>query len=277
MSSILNRVPLPTRNRRGQGEPPVPTQDPYTPPVPTEEEFVEMTLAEHLEELRSRILKSAVAVLIALVAGLAFAMQVIEKVAEQANVPSNQLQIISPTESFTVFMRVALYIAIAIAMPVLVYQLLAFVSPGLTYRERRYIFLAVPFVVLSFASGVAFAFFLLAPRALEFLSTFGDSIFNWEPRAESVVQFYMTLMLGVGLIFELPILMYAMALIGVMNAKRYGRFRKFAIILSMVAAAIITPTPDPFNMALVAIPTYVLYELGILLSRTVRRPDRDVA
>lgn len=277
MASILNRVPLPTRSRRNRSDAPAPSQDPYTPPVPTEEEFVEMTLAEHLEELRSRILKSAIAVLIALIAGLAFAMQVIEKVAEQAKVPQDQLQIISPTESFTVFMRVALYIAVAIAMPVLIYQLLAFVSPGLTYRERRYIFLAVPFVVLSFAAGVAFAFFLLAPRALEFLSTFGGDIFEWNPRAADVVQFYMTLMLGVGLIFELPILMYALTLIGVMTAKRYGRFRKFAIILSMVAAAIITPTPDPFNMALVAIPTYVLYELGILLSRTVRRSSREAA
>lgn len=247
------------------------------PPVPTQDEFVEMTLAEHLEELRSRILKSSIAVLLALVAGLAFAMRVIEKVADQANVPDNQLQIISPTESFTVFMRVALYIAIAIAMPVLIYQLLAFVSPGLTFRERRYIFLAVPFIVLSFAAGVAFAFFLLAPRALAFLSTFGSGTFEWNPRAADVIQFYMTLMLGVGLIFELPILMYAMTLVGVMNAKRYGRFRKFAMILSMVVAAIITPTPDPFNMMLVALPTYVLYELGILLSRTVRRGNREVA
>ena len=275
MASILNRVPLPTRSRRNRSDAPAPSQDPYTPPVPTEEEFVEMTLAEHLEELRSRILKSAIAVFLALFAGLYFAFPVIDTIRDQTAV--QELQIISPTEPFTVYMKVALYIAIAIAMPVLVYQLMAFVSPGLTYRERRYIFLAIPFIMLSFLSGVIFAFFILVPRALQFLSTFGGSIFEWNPRASDVLQFYMTLMLGVGLIFELPIVMYALALIGAMNAKRYGRFRKFAIILSMVAAAIITPTPDPFNMALVAIPTYVLYELGILLSRTVRRTSREEA
>lgn len=266
MASILDRVPLPSRTRRNQ----TPSEQPTpTPPVQTEEEFVEMTLQEHLEELRSRILKSALAILLALVVGLWLAFPVMDKIREQANVGG--LQAISPTEPFTVYMRVALYIAIAIAMPVLVYQLMGFVSPGLTARERRYVLIAIPFVMLSFAAGVAFAFFLLVPRALEFLSQFGSGVFEWNPRASDVLSFYMTLMLGVGLIFELPVLMYAMTMIGVVTPQRFARFRKFAIILSMVMAAIITPTPDPFNMMLVALPTYVLYEVGILLSRLARR------
>jgi sec-independent protein translocase protein TatC len=121
-------------------------------------------------------------------------------------------------------------------------------------------------VVLSFAAGVAFAFFLLAPRALEFLSTFGSSYFRWDPRASEIVSFYLTLMLGVGLIFELPVVMYALTFIGVMNPKRYGKFRKFAFVLAMVVAAIVTPTPDPFNMMLVAIPLYTLYWGGVVFS-----------
>lgn len=239
-----------------------------------EDAFVEMTLSDHLEELRSRILKSAVAVVICLVGGILLSWTVLGAIANSANVENDQMLIVSPTETFVVWMRLVLYIAIALAMPVLIYQLMAFLVPGLTRRERRYVLRAVPFVFLMFCTGAAFAFFVLAPRALEFLSTFGKKYFNWDPRAEEIVQFYLTLMLGMGLIFELPIVMYALALIGVMTAKRYARFRKYALILCMVAAAIITPTPDPFNMAMVAIPAYVLYEAGILLSRTVRKSLR---
>lgn len=230
-----------------------------------------MTLQEHLEELRSRILKSALAILGAMVVGLVFSQRILEKIAEQAKVPNGEMQLISPTEGFVIYFKVALYVGIGIAMPILLYQLLAFVSPGLTGRERRYVYISVPFITLMFAAGVAFAFFILAPRALDFLEGFASNIFQWNPRAEDLISFYLTLMLGMGLIFELPIVMYTLALIGVMTARRYGRFRKFALILSMVASAIITPTPDPFNMMLVAIPTYALYEIGILLSRTVRK------
>ena len=234
-----------------------------------------MTLADHLEELRSRLLKSAIAVMICLVGGVWLSWRVLDAIADSANVTNDQMQVISPTENFVVWMKLILYIAIALAMPVLIYQLMAFLVPGLTRRERRYVLRAVPFVFLMFCAGAAFAFYVLAPRALDFLSTFGLDYFRWDPRASEVIQFYLTLMLGMGLIFELPVVMYALALIGVMNAKRYARFRKYALILGMIAAAIITPTPDPFNMAMVAIPTYALYEVGILLSRTVRKPLRS--
>ncbi|HYI16892.1 MAG TPA: twin-arginine translocase subunit TatC [Thermomicrobiales bacterium] len=276
MASIINRVASPIRGRRsgsGQAQPP-PSDEPMSPEI-DEDVFIEMTLADHLEELRSRLLKSAVAVMICLVGGIWLSWKVLDAIAASANVTNDQMQVISPTENFVVWMKLILYIAIALAMPVLIYQLMSFLVPGLTRRERRYVLRAVPFVFLMFCAGAAFAFFVLAPRALDFLSTFGMDYFRWDPHASEIIQFYLTLMLGMGLIFELPVVMYALALIGVMNAKRYGRFRKFALILGMVAAAIITPTPDPFNMMMVAIPTYALYEVGILLSRTVRNPLRS--
>jgi sec-independent protein translocase protein TatC len=232
-------------------------------------------LADHLEELRSRILKSAIAVFLCMIAGVYFSFKVIDAIVESANIEGDRAVIISPTEGFVTWMKVVLYIGIALAMPILIYQFLAFLTPGLTRREKRYVLRAVPFVFAMFVTGAAFAFFVLAPRALHFLSTWGMETFRWDPRASEIIQFYMTLMLGVGLIFELPIIMYALALIGVMNAQRYGRFRKFALILGMIAAAIITPTPDPFNMMMVAGPTYLLYEVGILMSRTVRRSLRE--
>lgn len=264
MASILSRMAAPIRGRRAHG----PAPDPVIPdPIaPTEDEFIEMTLQEHLEELRKRIVWSSLAILAGVVAGFFLAFTVIEKVAEQANVESGQLQIINPTEPFTVYFKVVLYIAVAIAMPILIYQFLMFVAPGLTRTERRYVYMSIPFVVIMFAIGVAFAFFVLVPRALDFLSSFGSSTFEWNPRAEDIISFYMRLMLGTGLIFELPIVMLVLSKIGVMTARRYRRAWKFAVIFSMVAAAIITPTPDPFNMMLVGIPTYMLYELGIILT-----------
>jgi sec-independent protein translocase protein TatC len=276
LASIINRVASPIRGRRSGSEKiEPPSSDDSISPEFDEDVFVEMTLSDHLEELRSRILKSAMAVLVCFIGGIWLSWKVIAAIADSANVPQNEMLIVSPTETFVVWMRVVLYISVGLAMPVLIYQLMAFMVPGLTRRERRYVLRAVPFVFLMFCAGAAFAFFVLAPRALEFLSGFGDSYFAWHPRAEEIVQFYMTLMLGMGLIFELPVVMYALALIGVMNAQRYARFRKYALILGMIAAAIITPTPDPFNMAMVAIPTYALYEVGILLSRTVRRSLRE--
>lgn len=244
---------------------------PVPPPEPEPDSFLEMTLAEHLEELRQRIVHSAIAVLIALVAGFLLAMPVLDKIGEQANVDVTGMQVITPTEPFTVYFRVALYIAIALAMPVLIYQLMRFVAPGLTQNERNAVIRAIPFIFLMFVMGVAFAFFIVIPRALEFLSGFGGDNFRWDPHAEAIVSFYLTLLLGVGLMFELPVVMFVLARLGVMTAKRYGSVRKYAFLLCLVAAAIITPTPDPYNMALVAIPMYGLYEVGTLLSRFARR------
>jgi sec-independent protein translocase protein TatC len=170
-----------------------------------------------------------------------------------------------------------LYIAISFAMPVLIYQFLMFVAPGLTRKEKRIVYASVPFVVMMFVIGVLFAFFVLVPRALDFLSNWGNDVFDWQPRAEDIISFYLRLMMGVGILFQLPILMVALSLIGVMTVRRYARGRKFALILGMVAAAIITPTPDPFNMMLLAIPTYGLYELGIALTWFVARLRRQSA
>lgn len=264
MASILNRVPYPGKRRAD----PEPDHDYLEPDGP--ESFGEMTLQEHLEELRTRMLYSSVAILIALVAGLALAFPMLDMIAEQANVPAEQMQTLNPTEGFVTFFKVALYLAVAGAMPVLIYQLVAFVAPGLTRSEKSYIFKAIPFIVLLFVSGVAFAFFVVIPRALGWLSTFGEGVFRWDPSAESLISFYLRLMLGVGIIFELPAFLFILAKIGVVNHQRLASIRKFAFVASMIAAAIITPTPDPFNMMLVAIPTYILYEIGVFMTRFAR-------
>ena len=245
MVSILDRV------RRSNDPAPV---------DPEPDTFEEMTLQEHLEELRSRLMYSAVRSSSGSSLG---SRHDAAASPDGANVPTWTVTAISPTESFTVFMKVALYVGIGLSMPVIIYQIIRFLSPGLTRRERQYVFRAIPFVTGMFILGVLFAFFIVIPRALRFLHGFGGDVFKADFRANEVISFYMTLILWVGIVFELPIVMYLLAKLGVVTTRMLGSMRKYALIVIMIAAAIITPTPDPFNMFMVAAPMYALYELGI--------------
>jgi sec-independent protein translocase protein TatC len=233
---------------------------------PYEDVFEEMTLAEHLEELRSRIVKTCLAVGLSFIVGVALAAPLLRVIKDKANA-THGITAISPTDPFTVFMKVALYIAICIAAPVIVYQLIGFLSPGLTRREKRVLYIALPFVSILFLSGAAFAFFFAAPRAFNFLSNFQPDIFDWSPVGNELIGFYLTLMIGMGLAFELPLVMFLLAQLKIVTPKKFSKFRRYAFIVILVAAAIITPTPDPFNMMFVAAPMLLLYELGIILGR----------
>jgi sec-independent protein translocase protein TatC len=224
-----------------------------------------MTLQEHLEELRTRIVYSGIAVTIGFVIGIALAFPLLNLIVRLSGL--KVLYAFSPTESFVTWMKVALYIGIGIAMPVLVYQIVRFLAPGLTRSEKRYLFRAIPFVFIMFVLGVLFAFFIVIPRGLKFLHGFGGGTFQANFRASDVISFYMTLLLWIGIVFELPIVMYLLAKLHVLTVRMMGSVRKYAIIIIMIAAAIITPTPDPFNMFLVAAPMYLLYEFGIILAR----------
>lgn len=257
MVSIIDRV-------RGRSDVPmIPEPEP-------EDIFEEMTLQEHLEELRQRILYASIAIAIAFVAGLILAFPLLGVMTDLSGLEAFVL--ISPTEGFSTFMRVAFYIAVALSMPVLVYQLIAFLGPGLTNEERRYVRMSLPFVSFLFIAGMLFAFFIVIPRALGFLAGFGaggygGDVFDTQFRAAEIISFYFTLMLWIGIVFEMPVVIFLLAKLRIVSARKLASIRKFMIVGCMTGAAIITPTPDPFNMLLVAVPMYVLYEFGILLAR----------
>jgi len=250
MVSIIDRV-------RGSNTP--------EPVDPGPETFEEMTLQEHLLELRNRLVYSAIAVAVGFVIGLVFSFRMLNLIERLSGV--GKLQVLAPMESFVTTMKVALYIGIGFAMPVLVYQIVRFLAPGLTRNEKRYLYRAIPFVFGMFVLGVLFAYFIVIPRGLKFLHGFGSGTFDANFRASEVISFYMTLLLWVGIVFELPVVMYLLAKLRVVTAQMMSGLRKYAVILIMIAAAIITPTPDPFNMFLIAAPMYLLYELGIILAR----------
>jgi sec-independent protein translocase protein TatC len=246
-------------------------------PDPNEpDEFEEMTLLEHMEELRDRIVKSVIAIGIAFIAGIFLAGPLLERLQVEANATAG-FDVVSPTDPITLYFKIALYIAIGIALPVLLWQVIGFLVPGLTRKEMRLLYLSLPFVVALFLLGVAYAFFFAAPRALQCLSSFMPDIYEWTPEGNAVITFFLTLMLGLGLAFQLPVVMFILAKLGVASAQKMRDFRKYAVLVLLVLSAIITPSTDPFNMAIVAVPLLLLYEAGILIARIFARKPVEPA
>lgn len=231
------------------------------------EVFEEMTLIEHLTELRDRMVTIVIALIPTFIVGFLFASRILDDISAKSNAVQG-MDVRSPTEPLTLTFKVALYVAIALGMPIIVYQVVAFLTPGLTRKEKRIIFSALPFVTVLFLTGAAYGYFLAAPQALHFLSQWNTGAFFWRPDGPEVISFFMTLMLGLGFAFQLPVIMFILAKIGIFPAYLMRKWRKYAILVISIAAAVITPSTDPFNMAIVAVPLYVLYEAGILISST---------
>lgn len=254
----------------------VPSLPKWNPDEDYEDVFEEMTLAEHLDELRSRLVKTCVGIGIAFIGGLFLTRPLLGLVRDNANI--ERYDVIEATEPITAFFKTALYIAIAVALPLIFYQIFAFVSPGLTRKEKRYVYGSLPFVVIFFLAGASFAFFLAIPRAFEFLSNFNSDLFDYSPTFGSIAAFYIQVSLGMGIAFELPIIMFLLARLGIISPKRMAASRRYAVVIVMIAAAIITPTPDPFNMLFVAAPIYLLYEFGLIFAKIAarRRTSKDI-
>lgn len=229
------------------------------------EVFEEMTLQEHLEEFRDRIIKMIIAIVPAFIIGFMFQDNILMDIRGKANAVDG-LQNLAPTDTITLSFKVALYVAIAITMPIIVYQITAFLMPGMTRKEKKYLFKSLPFVTILFLLGVWYGYFIAAPRALYFLSNWNSEVFAWQPTGDETVSFFLTLMIGLGLAFQLPIIMFILVKLGVASPKKLRAWRKYSFMLLLVASAIITPSTDPFNMAVVAAPLIVLYELGIWIS-----------
>ena len=224
-----------------------------------------MSLLEHLEELRQRLIKAIIALLVGVVVGTFVTSPVLEMLVAPLG---DQVPLaISPTEATAVFFKVAVVIGVVIAMPVIVYQAFQFVRPGLERREWRYVIVGTPVASLSFAVGVIFAAKVLLPAALPFLQAFLKDIVEQRYSIDYYISFVGNIMLWAGLVFETPLVMFFLAKLGVVTPEGFTKARRVVIIGAAAGAAIITPTTDPVNMLLVMVPFMVLYELGILLAR----------
>lgn len=250
---------------------PVPAAVPptQTPEVEAEEAGgPRMGFFEHLDELRVRLFRAMIALVIGTVIGIAVATPVLTYLVSPYG---ERLQTLGPTESVVSYFRVSLLVGGILSIPVITYQVMMFIVPGLTRKERRMVLLSLPAITGLFLIGVLFAWFLLIPPALDFLQNFQTQIYAPEWTADQYLGFVTALMFWMGVAFETPLVFFVLALLGLVSAGNLIRNWRFAIVGSAIAAAMITPTVDPVNMFLVIAPLLALYVLSIFLVMIGRR------
>lgn len=228
-------------------------------------------LTTHLEELQKRLLRSLIALVVTTAVSFIFAKQVFEIFKSRA--PGIDLIYIEVTEMVGIYIKVALLCGIVLALPFLFYQLMMFIAPALTRREKRYLYLLSPAVLLFFIAGATFAYFVLLPPALGFLINppFAAGIAEPQIRVGNYISVVTKLLFWIGLTFQTPLIMALLARIGVLSHKQFSKYRRHAIVGAFILAAIITPTFDPVNQSLVAFPLIILYEIGIWLAKLTGR------
>jgi sec-independent protein translocase protein TatC len=236
-----------------------------------------MPIKGHLVELRDRIAKSVIAMVITTSISFVFAKTLILILKRPAS--TVEFQAITPTENIAVYFKVALAGGFIIAMPFLVYQMIAFIAPGLTSKEKRTIFRVIPFVAILFLTGVVFAYFVALPPAMGFLSGFMSDVAENTWRLSEYITIVSRMILYVGLIFETPLILMILARMGLVSPQWLAGKRKIWFVLAFVLSALITPTMDPINQSIIAVPLIVLFELSIFLTKFVykkREPKGEV-
>jgi sec-independent protein translocase protein TatC len=236
----------------------------------------ELTIMEHLQELRRRLIIAAAAVILAVTGSLIFTKQLLEWLTAPARDSVEDVTIIftDPVGYWAAYFRVALLAGIAIAMPVLVYETLAFIGPGLTRAERRWVYPVALGASVAFVAGAAFAYYIELPPALHFLLNSGEGI---EPfiNVTSYIDFTTRLMLVTGLVFELPLFVMGLAKLHIVSSRKLIGWWRYAFVLAFVVSAVVTPSIDPITQTLVAVPMVILYFLGIILAKLVEGPAKN--
>jgi len=241
--------------------------------VPSAAALPAMPLLEHLRELRRRLMISVGALVLGVILGLPFSQRVIEGlkamcVACAKDGEGKPLFIITdPLEAFTILIRVGLILGLAVTMPVILYQIVAFIIPALYRRERRYLLLLLPGAAVLFTAGMAFGYFIVLPRTIDFLVSLAFGVGSPMLRISDYIAFVTNVLFILGLAFQTPLVVFSLAKIGILKPQTMSRYRRHAVMVIAILAAVLTPTPDPYTMLMVMGPMYLLYELGGLLAR----------
>ncbi|HEX6899927.1 MAG TPA: twin-arginine translocase subunit TatC [Thermoanaerobaculia bacterium] len=237
-----------------------------------QEDLERMSLLQHLEELRKRVFWSLLALVVALIPCGYFYRQIFRfLVAPLERIqPGLKLSFLALTDPFILYFKMALLTAVFLASPFLLYQLWRFISPGLYSREKK---MAIPFIfftTLFFVSGGAFGYYVAFPMAAQFLLGLGTDM-QAVITADKYFGFLLTVLLGLGLMFELPVLILLLSLLGVVTPRFLLKYFRHAVVIIFIAAAIITPTPDIVNLCVFAVPALGLYMLGIAAAFVAER------
>ncbi|MBK6771962.1 MAG: twin-arginine translocase subunit TatC [Ignavibacteria bacterium] len=230
----------------------------------------EMTFLEHLEELRWRIIKSAAGIIIGgIIAGIFinYIMDDILLLPATRTIPPLKLQNIKPFGQFSLYMEVIIFGGALLSFPNILFQFWKFIEPALKPTELKYISSIVFFSTFCFLAGVVFAYFVLLPTALSFFSTFGSSAIDNIIAIDEYFSFIISTMLAAGLVFELPMVSFFLSKIGILKPEFMRKYRKHSIILILLIAALLTPSPDVTSQLLLAVPLFILYEISIVICK----------
>jgi sec-independent protein translocase protein TatC len=229
-----------------------------------------MSLTEHLIELRKRLIRSAIALAVGFFVCYYYKEWIFDIITRPLTqvLPKNSYLIYTGlTEAFFVYMKLAFFASLIITCPFILYQIWKFIAPGLLPREKKYV---VPFVLSStllFLGGILFGYFVALPPAFEFFVSFNNKYLQALISFRDYISLFVTFLLGFGLSFELPVFIFFLAKLGIVNAKMLSRQRRYAILIIFIVAAILTPSPDALSQILMAIPLMFLYEVSIFVAR----------
>ncbi|OGX37748.1 MAG: twin arginine-targeting protein translocase TatC [Omnitrophica WOR_2 bacterium RIFCSPHIGHO2_02_FULL_50_17] len=226
----------------------------------------DLSFVGHLEELRSRLIKSLLAVLVAACFFYAF----IDKILVVLIQPVGKVVFTSPADAFVARVTLTLYGGVLLALPVIIYQVWRFVAVGLKDNERKYIFLLAPFSLLFFLAGGLFAYFIMIPVSLRFLLSFSSDFIVPMITIKNYISFVGMMILAFGAVFELPMVLVFLTKIGIVTPQFLAEKRRHAIVFILIVSALLTP-PDAVTQIIMSVPLVVLYEIGIVACRLTRR------
>ncbi len=232
----------------------------------------QMTFLDHLGELRKRVIRIALALALGMGICLVFTPQILKILLSPYGVV---LKVISPTEGISNYLRIGLTCGAILALPYILLQIWGFIAPGLLPRERRFVYGLLPSAFVLFLIGASFAWFVMIPSAVRFLANFSPDIFRTEWTSENYIPFVTALLFWIGVCFELPLVVFFLSKLRIVNARLLLKGWRYAMVLICIIAAVITPTVDPFNMMLVAVPLAALYFFSILLAVVAQRKKKE--
>ena len=228
----------------------------------------EISLVDHLDELRSRIIYSLIALAIAFAFCFWQSTLILDIAASPLPEADQALVVLAPTEAFMTTVTVCMYAAIIVAAPFISYQIFAYVLPAFSPRERRVVMPMVLAIPLLFLAGVVFSYFIILPAAIDFLLGFNGEQFSTELRAREYYSFFSTTLIAGGVVFQVPVIMLALVRLNIVTVTQLRTKRKYAyLIIAVIAAAL--PGVDPVTMLIEMVPLLLLYELSILLARAL--------
>ena len=238
-------------------------------------------LRAHLLELRRRVTYAVISVSITTVIAFIFHERILIILMEPAqqfvNIPGGKPIYTDLTEFISIAARTSLLVGIFCSLPFVLYQVVAFVAPGLNPSERRYLYALIPASVLAFIAGAAFGYLVLFPPMVNFLLTFGSEVATPMIRIGSYTNLMLRLLFWMGVIFQMPVVMFFLARIGLVNPDTLARNRRYALVAAIILGAVITPTFDPLNQMIVATPIFLLYEISIWVAKFAARRRRRSA